>query len=165
MADLSQELQQQVGATSELLSTRGLSLATAESCTGGWVAKAMTDRAGSSSIFECGLVTYSNRAKQRLLGVKPDTLAQQGAVSQAVVEEMVLGLFQASDADVGVSISGIAGPGGGTQGKPVGTVWMAWGRDGRLVTSRCYRFDGDRDRVRLQSVIEALAGVQQLLLA
>lgn len=140
-----------------------LKLATAESCTGGWVAKVVTDLTGSSRWFECALVTYSNQAKQELLGVDPELLEQHGAVSQAVVKAMVMGLLDRCDADVGVSISGIAGPGGGTKQKPVGTVWIAWARPGQLIEVIKYHFEGDRNQVRQQAVIEALSGVLRLI--
>src|SRR3990170_6882256 len=114
----------QVGA---LLKAHGLMLATAESCTGGGVAQAITDVAGSSAWFERGFVTYSNLAKQQMLGVSEATLKQYGAVSEAVVREMVAGALKNSTAQVALAVSGIAGPDGGTADKPVGTVWFAWG--------------------------------------
>ena len=142
-----------------LLRQKHMMMATAESCTGGWVAKAATDLTGSSDWFECGLVTYSNRAKQQLLGVDHHILEIHGAVSQPTVEAMVVGLLKHCDADVGVSISGIAGPGGGTAEKPVGTVWMAWLKKDAVVTSRRFQFDGDRQQVRLQAVMAAVQGL------
>jgi nicotinamide-nucleotide amidase len=139
----------------ELLA-RGESLATAESCTGGWVAKVCTDLAGSSGWFERGLVTYSNAAKQELLGVSAETLKQHGAVSEQTVQEMALGILRHSHAQWGLAISGIAGPGGGSASKPIGTVWIAWaGPEGWLV-KRSYWFDGERDEVRRQAVETAL---------
>ncbi|PHQ17170.1 CinA family protein [Marinobacter profundi] len=142
----------------ELLTARNLTIATAESCTGGWVAKVLTDRAGSSGYVVAGLVTYSNEAKRRLLGVGADTLQQFGAVSEPVVRQMVAGALQATDADVAVAISGIAGPGGGSDAKPVGTVWFAWGSRQDIRASICH-FDGDRDAVRRQAVLYVLQGV------
>ena len=130
-----------------LLRQSGRSLATAESCTGGWVSKALTDLAGSSDWFGFGLVTYSNQAKQRLLGVKPGTLERYGAVSEQVVEEMARGLLELSGADLGLAVSGIAGPDGGSADKPVGTVWFAWSsREGERiqVQTGLQRFSGDR---------------------
>lgn len=137
-------------------------MATAESCSGGWIAKAMTDLAGSSAVFEAGVVTYSNAAKQRLLGVPADVLADQGAVSEACALAMVEGLLEAIDAELGVAVTGIAGPDGGTGDKPVGTVWIAWKRRGEAATARCHRFDGDRMQVRLRTVETALAGLAAL---
>lgn len=128
----------------------------AESCTGGWVAKALTDIAGSSAYFDRGFVTYSNAAKHDLLGVKESTLAEYGAVSEAVVREMALGALRAANADFAVSISGVAGPDGGTAEKPVGTVWFAFAaRDGQISAIK-QLFSGDRDGVRLQAAVFAL---------
>ena len=148
------------------LSRRGLTLATAESCTGGWIAKTLTDVAGSSGWFEYGFVTYSNRAKQDLLGVAGDTLRQHGAVSDPTVAEMARGALIRSGANVALAVSGVAGPDGGSPEKPVGTVWIAWawadaaGTHGRTHEAR---FDGDRASVRRQSVTAALVGVLTLL--
>jgi nicotinamide-nucleotide amidase len=139
----------------ELLA-RGESLATAESCTGGWVAKVCTDLVGSSGWFERGLVTYSNASKQELLGVSAETLNQHGAVSEQTVQEMALGILRHSHAQWGLAISGIAGPGGGSASKPVGTVCIAWAGPGDWLVKRSYRFDGDRDEVRRQAVETAL---------
>lgn len=138
-------------------------LASAESCTGGWLAKCITDLDGSSQWFECSVVSYSNQAKQDFLGVKPQTLEQHGAVSQAVVKEMVLGLLDRCQAHLGVSISGIAGPGGGSEDKPVGTVWIAWGRPGQLIEAKRFQFSGNREQVRLQAVYEALNGILRII--
>ena len=147
----------------EQLVSRNMMLATAESCTGGWVAKVITDLAGSSQWFECALVSYHNEAKQGLLGVSEQTLKDYGAVSQPAVKEMVLGLLDRCNAKIGVSISGVAGPGGGTDEKPVGTVWMAWARPGRVLEAVKYKFEGDREQVRRQAVYQALQGVKRLL--
>jgi len=138
-------------------------IATAESCTGGWLAKSMTDIDGSSQWFDSSIVSYSNQAKVDLLGVKQVTLDAYGAVSQAVVKEMVLGLLDRSNANIGISISGIAGPGGGSEDKPVGTVWIAWAIPGKLIETVCFQFKGDRNQVRIQAVVEAFKGVQRLL--
>lgn len=147
----------------EALLARGWQLAAAESCTGGWLAQAVTAIAGSSNWFDRGFVTYSNEAKQDMLGVRADSLAQHGAVSEAVVREMVVGALAHSRADLALAISGIAGPTGGSAEKPVGTVWIAWGlRDGAQ-RAQCFRFDGDRAAVRRQSVIAALQGALSLL--
>ena len=155
-----QQFAQQLG---EQLVAQHLTLATAESCTGGWVSKIITDIDGSSSWFECALVTYSNQSKRDLLGVSQTSLDQFGAVSLPVVKEMVLGLLDRCNADLGVSISGIAGPGGGTADKPVGTVWIAWAKPGVVIESMRFQFKGDRAAVRMQAVEEALNGVQRLL--
>ena len=138
-------------------------LATAESCTGGWIAKVCTDLPGSSDWFDLGIVSYSNKAKQNLLHVKAGTLQQHGAVSEAVVLEMVQGVLLQSDANVALSVSGIAGPGGGSEDKPVGTVWFGWCLRGEAPLSQVQHFDGDRDQVRRQAVEFALRGVLQLL--
>lgn len=138
-------------------------LASAESCSGGWLAKAITDLDGSSQWFECSIVSYSNQAKQDFLGVNAQTLEQHGAVSQPVVKEMVLGLLSRCQADIAVSISGIAGPGGGTTDKPIGTVWMAWAKQGQFIEAIRFSFNGDRKQVRLQAVYEAIKGVQRIL--
>jgi nicotinamide-nucleotide amidase len=143
----------------ERLLAAGARLATAESCTGGWIAKAMTDVAGSSAWFECGFITYSNEAKVRDLGVSPETLRRHGAVSEATVREMAQGALQVSGAAIAVSVSGIAGPDGAMPGKPVGTVWFAVAvrRDDSIsVTSRGEHFAGDREAVRRRSVEYAL---------
>tara|TARA_R110000868_G_scaffold13702_1_gene63477 strand:+ start:2329 stop:2811 length:483 start_codon:yes stop_codon:yes gene_type:complete len=137
-------------------------LATAESCTGGGVAAACTDLPGSSAWFDCGFVTYSNEAKMQLLGVSKETLVVDGAVSEATVREMVAGAVSHSCADVAVSISGIAGPGGSVPGKPVGTVWFAWGNH-RRISAECCHFDGDRAAVRQQAVIHAIRGLTRWL--
>ncbi len=143
----------------EALKTNGWMLATAESCTGGWIAKVCTDMTGSSAWFERGFVTYSNEAKQDMLGVQAETLVQYGAVSEAVTFEMAAGALQHSRAHIAVAVSGIAGPGGATPGKPVGTVCFGWAvKNGTVRTETCH-FDGDREAVRKQSVEHALRGV------
>jgi len=138
-------------------------IAAAESCTGGWVAKSITDADGSSQWFDCSIVTYSNRAKNNLLGVQELTLETNGAVSQLVVKEMVLGLLDRCSADMGVSISGVAGPAGGSPEKPVGTVWIAWAKPGIFIEALKFKFSGDREQVRLQAVYESLKGFLRLL--
>ncbi len=140
-----------------------LMLATAESCTGGWVSMAITTVAGSSDWFDRGFVTYSNRSKEELLGVSAATLNAHGAVSEAVAVEMVRGAIEASRAQVAVSVTGIAGPGGGSEDKPVGTVCFAWAAPPGMIVSRTRRFSGDRAEVRRQSVIEALQGLLAVL--
>ncbi|MBA2239340.1 MAG: CinA family protein [Lysobacter sp.] len=133
-------------------------LVTAESCTGGWIAKTLTDVAGSSAWFECGLAAYSYEAKQALLGVQPYTLEQHGAVSRETVIEMVSGALVHSGATYAVAVTGIAGPGGGTDEKPVGTVWIAWKQRGGYPRAEVFHFDGDREAVRRQTVATALGG-------
>ena len=146
-----------------LLKAHGLMLAAAESCTGGGVAQAITEVAGSSTWFERGFVTYSNLSKQEMLGVSEVTLLQHGAVSEAVVREMVAGAFLKSAAQVALSVSGIAGPGGGTPDKPVGTVWFAWGIQHSAIRARRFHFSGSRAEVRAHAVHTALQGAIDLL--
>ena len=137
-------------------------VATAESCTGGWIAKSITDIPGSSAVFGYGIVSYSNGAKESMLGVRNATIEEHGAVSDAVVHEMAKGALRLSGADIAVAVSGVAGPDGGTEEKPVGTVWFAWAvRDGSdaLVDSSCEHFSGDRELVRELTVAHALQGV------
>ena len=138
-------------------------LVTAESCTGGWIAKTVTDIAGSSDWFDCGMAAYSYEAKQALLGVQPQTLEAHGAVSRETAIEMVSGALVHSGASVAVAVTGIAGPGGGTVDKPVGTVWIAWKRRGGYPRANLYQFDGDREAVRRQTVAAALQGLERLI--
>jgi nicotinamide-nucleotide amidase len=145
------------------LKEKGWMLATAESCTGGWVGEAVTAVAGSSAWYDRGFITYTNEAKQEMLGVSTQTLARHGAVSEATVREMAAGVLQHSRAAISLAISGIAGPTGGSPGKPVGTVCFAWAiRDGAL-KSESRVFPGDRRAVRRQAVEHALQGVLALL--
>lgn len=146
-----------------VLKAHGLMLVTAESCTGGGVAQAMTEVAGSSAWFERGFVTYSNLSKQQMLDVREATLLQYGAVSEAVVREMVSGALNNSAAQLAVSVSGIAGPDGGTADKPVGTVWFAWGMKNAAVYAMRHHISGNRSEVRAQAVNIALQGVIDLL--
>ncbi|MDR2871250.1 MAG: CinA family protein [Xanthomonadaceae bacterium] len=145
------------------LRAENIRLAVAESCTGGWIAKMITDVAGSSEWFDCGLVTYNNAAKCVFLGVSRETLDAYGAVSRETALEMVKGVLMHSMADIAVAVTGIAGPAGGTADKPVGTVWIAWARREGDVRSQVFHFAGDRDAVRRQTVVEALCGVAALL--
>ncbi|AUN95912.1 CinA family protein [Pseudazoarcus pumilus] len=138
------------------LTQHGWLLATAESCTGGWISTAVTAVAGSSDWFDRGFVTYSYEAKEEVLGVARATLERHGAVSEAVVRQMATGALTASRADIALAVSGIAGPGGATADKPVGTVCFAWARRDGAVTSETLRFDGDRRAVRLATVRHAL---------
>ena len=138
-------------------------LVTAESCTGGWVAKTVTDVPGSSDWFDCGLAAYSYEAKQALLGVNPRTLEQHGAVSRETAIEMVSGAMVHSGATIAVAVTGIAGPSGGMPDKPVGTVWIAWKRRGGYPSAQLFHFHGDREAVRRQTVAAALRGLSAAL--
>ncbi|MEJ7931599.1 CinA family protein [Ramlibacter sp. AN1015] len=146
----------------ELLTARGWMLATAESCTGGLIAAACTDRAGSSAWYERGFVTYSNESKTELLGVDARWIDQHGAVSEVVARAMAHGAVRHARAQVGVAVTGIAGPGGGSADKPVGTVWFGFVVDGRLSSERCI-FEGDRAGIRAATVAHALARLVELL--
>lgn len=141
------------------LTRLGLKLATAESCTGGWVAKACTDLAGSSEWFDCGFAVYSYRAKERLLGVRHEDLERFGAVSDEIAAQMARGARERSGADIALSATGIAGPGGGMPGKPVGLVHFGWSLAGEAVRTGHEVFEGDREAVRRQTVMHALRGV------
>ncbi|PSW08043.1 nicotinamide-nucleotide amidase [Photobacterium rosenbergii] len=153
-------LAQQVGLA---LAQRNWVAVTAESCTGGGVSTAITDIAGSSAWFDRAFVTYSNEAKQEMLGVREQTLSEFGAVSEAVVAEMALGALAQSRGDIAVAISGIAGPGGGSKEKPVGTVCFGWAdHTGKLKVETCL-FAGDRQEVRQQAVEKALSGLISLM--
>ena len=138
-------------------------LVTAESCTGGWIAEAVTMVPGSSAWFERGYVTYTYISKREMLGVKGKTLARHGAVAEPVVREMARGALARSHAQVAVAVSGVAGPGGGTPGKPVGTVCFAWAAKGGAARALTRRFAGDREAVRRRSVERALKGVLETL--
>ena len=151
-------LQQLATRLGGLLIERGWSVTTAESCTGGWIAKVLTDVAGSSQWFARGFVTYSNEAKAEMLGVPSDVLETHGAVSEPVVVAMARGGAQAAHSELAVSVSGIAGPDGGTPDKPVGTVWFAWYSPTGIETD-VHRFAGGREDVRRQSVAAALEGL------
>ncbi len=153
------ELAQKVG---EALKAQGLMLVTAESCTGGWAAMALTAIAGSSDWFERGYVVYSNAAKREELGVSEDTLTRHGAVSEETAREMAAGALKNGRGQVALAITGVAGPTGGSRDKPVGTVCFAWARGGKI-SSETRRLDGDRESVRRQSVLHALQGVLELL--
>jgi nicotinamide-nucleotide amidase len=144
------------------LKARGARLVTAESCTGGWVSQAVTAVAGSSDWFERGYVSYSNAAKREQLGVAAATLERHGAVSEETAREMALGALERGKGSVALAITGVAGPGGGTAAKPVGTVCFAWAKDG-AARGETRRFDGDRESVRRQSVMRALQGLIELL--
>ena len=146
----------------DVLSAANKAVSTAESCTGGWISKAITDIPGSSVVFGYGIVCYSNGAKESMLGVKNQTLNEHGSVSEPAVTEMAEGVINLSGSDLAVAVSGIAGPSGGTDEKPIGTVWFAWAvRDqGKVrVEANCEHFDGDRALVRELTVAHALQGV------
>ena len=158
-ADL-QQLAVQLGQT---LQARQWLLSTAESCTGGWVAKVLTDVPGSSHWFERGFVTYTNIAKQEMLGVQASIIDSHGAVSELTVREMVRGALLHSHAHISLAITGIAGPGGGTEAKPVGLVWFAWATRDNDIYCENHVFAGDREAVRRQAVATALQGVMNCL--
>lgn len=146
----------------EQLTASGKTMSTAESCTGGWIAKVITDIPGSSACFGYGIVSYSNGAKESILGVENQTLLDQGAVSEAIVREMAEGAIRLSGSDISIAVSGVAGPDGGTEDKPVGTVWFAWsyrGPKGIATDADRQRFEGNRDSIRLQTVLHGLRGV------
>lgn len=147
----------------ELFIKHGLRLATAESCTGGLIAQKITSVAGASECFDCGVVTYSNGQKQKLLGVPPETLEKFGAVSEQTALEMCKGVKTLANADFGISVTGIAGPGGGTPEKPVGTVWIGICGD-NLHKAERFLFDGDRQQVRESTAQMALKMVQDEML-
>jgi nicotinamide-nucleotide amidase len=149
-------LSQQTGTT---LSQQNLTLATAESCTGGWVAQVVTHTAGSSTWFDRGFVTYANDAKVEMLGVNPETLAEFGAVSEETAAEMSAGALVNSNAMISLAITGVAGPAGGSSGKPVGTVCFAWCKLGQEPETEHQHFDGDRQTIRRQAVVHALEGL------
>lgn len=147
-----------IEALADQLTQRQALMATAESCTGGGIAQALTAVAGSSAWFDAGFVTYSNQAKSRMLDVSAEVIAGHGAVSEAVVKAMVAGAVANSEASFAVSVSGVAGPGGGSPEKPVGTVWIAWG-DADSIQAERFLFDGDREAVREQTIDTALSGL------
>ncbi len=153
-------IEEQVSRIAEFLLARQAMLACAESCTGGWISKVLTDKAGSSAWFERSFITYSNLAKQDMLGVSDSVLAQHGAVSDSVVQAMAQGALSHSASQYAIAVSGIAGPGGGSEHKPVGMVWLAWSGP-KGVISQCQCFKGDRDAVRYQAVESALQGFLQ----
>lgn len=157
-----------IGALSEALVgellAAGKTVSIAESCTGGWIAKSLTDNAGSSGCFGYGLVSYSNGAKESLLGVNPATLEEHGAVSEAAVREMADGALNLSGADIAAAVSGVAGPDGGSEDKPVGTVWFAWAlriKDTIDIEAEKRFLKGDRDQIRAQTVVLALQGIRE----
>jgi len=159
MDDHLHQLSQRLG---EQLLQRNWRIATAESCTGGGVAAAITAIPGSSAWFEYGIVSYANAAKEKLLGVSSETLAREGAVSEAVVIEMARGVLALSGADIAVAVSGVAGPSGGSPEKPVGTVWFAWVMTTGEMKTELKHFDGDRAEVQRLAVVWALEGANKI---
>jgi nicotinamide-nucleotide amidase len=162
MVPSDEELSRLMGEVAARLQAEADVLVTAESCTAGWIAKLCTDRAGSSVWYRGGAVVYSDELKVTLLGVRPATLAAHGAVSEATAREMAVGALAWLGGSASVAVTGIAGPAGGSDEKPVGTVWLAWAtRDAEGETVRVLhrRYDGDRDAVRRQAVADALAGL------
>jgi len=155
-----QELAKKLGAR---LLMKSIRLATAESCTGGWIAKVLTDIAGSSDWFESAIISYSNEAKKHFLKVPDGVLLDHGAVSENTVLAMQQGIFMETRADAGISVSGIAGPGGGSEEKPVGTVWIAVSLRDQMVHTQKFLFEGDRNQVRLQAVEAALRAMLELV--
>ncbi len=151
------ELAQQLG---QLLNSKGKKIATAESCTGGWIAQMITEVSGSSAWFDRGFVTYSNAAKRQMLGVKSETLDKFGAVSVQTATEMVTGTLAHSDADCAIAVTGIAGPDGGTAEKPVGTVFIAWADKNKDVKVVQKKLMGNRHQIRRQTVKIALEGLE-----
>ncbi len=158
-----QELRNLAEQLGDCFKAQGLKLASAESCTGGWLAKIITDIPGSSAWFTGSVVCYSNESKQSLLGVTEATLKEFGAVSGETVQELTHGLFDKTDADVVVTVSGIDGPGGGSDEKPVGLVWLSWGKRGESIFARAYNFEGDREDVRKQSIAQMLQCLLDLI--
>ena len=165
MADMESIAALSEALVSELIDA-GRTVSVAESCTGGWIAKALTDISGCSQCFAYGVVSYSNGAKESMLGVNPATLLRNGAVSAEVVAEMAEGVMKLSGADYSVAVSGIAGPDGGSEEKPVGTVWFGWAvRDNNeaSVETEKHLIKGDREAVRSRSTILAMQGVRERL--
>ena len=157
-----EELHRLAARVGDLLRANRHMVCTAESCTGGWISKMITDIPGCSDWFDCGLAAYSYEAKQALLGVRQETLTQHGAVSRETVLEMVSGALIASGASVAVAVTGIAGPTGGTPEKPVGVVWVGWKRRGRYPVAEVFHFKGDREAIRRQTVAAALLGLLEI---
>jgi nicotinamide-nucleotide amidase len=154
-----QQLYELAAPVGQTLKCHGFKLATAESCTGGWIAQCITDVPGSSAWFDRGFITYSNEAKIELLGVDRQTITDFGAVSAETVQAMAMGTLRHSLANIVVAVSGIAGPSGGTQQKPVGTVWFAWQRLGGECLVKQYWFEGERRTIRWHAVKAALQGI------
>lgn len=160
---LEPEIEASVRCLAELLGSRGWTMATAESCTGGWIAKCCTDLAGSSDWFDRGFITYSNESKVAMLEVCRKEIMREGAVSETVALQMAKGAKRMADVEVAVSVTGIAGPTGGSEDKPVGTVWFGYALQGRATEALCRQFAGDRESVREQTVAFALESLVQRL--
>ncbi len=160
---MDQELETVARDVGEALLARRLMLVTAESCTGGWTAAVLTSVAGSSQWFERGFVTYSNHAKQQMLGVPAQWLARYGAVSEPVARAMAEGALVRSDSQLALAITGVSGPGGGSAEKPVGTVWLGWSARDGTTWARREHFEGDRFAVRRAAVIAALTEITRYL--
>lgn len=164
MSSHSEALAVQLG---ELLLSRQFTVTCAESCTGGGVASAITSAPGSSRWFHSGFITYADQSKQQLLGVPPEVLLSEGAVSKTVVELMANGALKTADADIAVAISGIAGPGGGSPDKPVGLVWLCWVMRGAnmdvIEVVRSFQFQGGRSAIRMAAIEQALMGLVDIL--
>ena len=152
---MNQESTQLITRLAALASKKHLKICTAESCTGGLIAKSLTDIAGSSDWFECGFVTYSNRAKTEMIEVPKSVISEYGAVSEAVVNAMAIGALRNSVADISIAVTGIAGPAGGSAEKPVGTVWISVASELQIV-SRKYFFQGDREAIRAATMLNAI---------
>ncbi|MDZ4728608.1 MAG: CinA family protein [Xanthomonadales bacterium] len=157
------EIEKCIGQLAAALQAKGWTLACAESCTGGWIGKCCTDREGSSAWFDRSYVAYSYPAKTEMLGVPEQRLLEFGAVSAEIACAMAEGAKQRSGVQVALAVTGVAGPGGGTDSKPVGTVWFAWDISGHKVEAEKRLFSGDRDAVRRATVLHALRGLQQRL--
>jgi nicotinamide-nucleotide amidase len=160
---MGESLDKLAAALGQRLLERGLTLATAESCTGGWIAKVVTDIPGSSGWFDRGFVSYSNTSKRDMLGVSESVLESRGAVSAEVVAQMAAGALERSGADAALAVSGVAGPGGGSEEKPVGTVYFAWALAGSEPVVKRMQFAGEREEVRHQTVRLALERLLELL--
>ena len=159
---MKQNLTDLIGELAAALLQKGQKVCTAESCTGGLIAKSLTDLAGSSDWFECGFVTYSNQAKTDMIGVPESVISEYGAVSEAVVRAMVTGSLRHCVANCSIAVTGVAGPAGGSADKPVGTVWIAVASDDQICAQK-YLFAGDRDAVRQATLIQAMQNMIQLL--
>lgn len=148
----------------ELLLKNNFCVCTAESCTGGMISCMLTEISGASNWFDRAFITYTNKAKHEMLGVKEDTLNKFGAVSEETVKEMSLGALLNSDSNIAVAVSGIAGPTGGTEDKPVGTVWLSWAINGKVLKTSKEIFKGDRNLVRLQTVVKAVSEMNKIMI-
>lgn len=161
--ELEQKILEQSAKLGRLLSTNSLKITTVESCTGGGISYALTEVSGSSAYVEECFVTYSNDAKEKLVGVNSTTLMQHGAVSEQTVCEMALGALTQTQADIAIAVSGIAGPDGGTVDKPVGTVWIAWAYSKSNVKTLRFQFDGNRSNVRKETIYQSLIYAEKII--